>query len=398
MEIKIEKIDDFGRGIGYFNDKVTFIPKTVVGDLVDAKVVIDKKKYNVAKVNQIISPSKNRVDSTCPFYDKCGGCSMQNIEYRIELNYKLSKINNLLKKNKIDYEVKKIIKSKKRYNYRNKISLKIENGNIGYYEEFSHNLIEINNCELVMNSINDIIKDIHLLKIIDGTIIIRSNYKNELLLIIDTLKYEKEGLEVLIDKYKIAGVILNSKCIYGVDFFVDKVNDYLFKVSYNSFFQVNRYICSELFNIVKEVTVGTNNLIDLYCGVGTLGIVAKSNAKHVTGVEIVDNAIYNAKTNSIMNNVNNIDFICSDTNKIVDFIKGNDFVIVDPPRSGLTSKVIDSIKEYKVDKILYVSCDPNTLVRDLKSLLDMYEIKDFKLMDMFPNTYHVECVVVLKLK
>ena len=398
MKVKVEKIDDFGRGISYIDDKITFIHKTVPGDIVDVSIVIDKKKYNVAKVNEIVEKSKNRIDSICPFYLECGGCSMQNLEYRIELEYKLDKINNLLRKNKIDYQVNKIIKSKKRFNYRNKISLKIENGQVGYYEELTHNLIEINNCDLVCKTINDIIKDINNLEIKSGTMIIRSNSKNELLLIIDTDSYNKNGLKLLIDRYKIAGIILNKKCIHGVDFFVDKIGDYLFKISYNSFFQVNRYTCSELFDLVNEYTKDSKNVIDLYCGVGTLGIVAKNNCEHVLGVEIVDNAIYNAKTNSIMNNVTNIDFVCSDTNKIVDFIKDSDFVIVDPPRSGLTDKVIDGIKKYKVDKILYVSCDPNTLVRDLKSLLEDYDITDYKLLDMFPGTYHVESICILERK
>ena len=235
MRVQIEKIDDFGRGISYIDDKITFIPKTVPGDIVDASVVIDKKKYNVAKVNEIIDKSKNRIDSICPFYLECGGCSMQNLEYRIELEYKLDKINNLLRKNKIDYQVNKIIKSKKRFNYRNKISLKIENGQVGYYEELTHNLIEINNCDLVCKAINDIIKDIDTLEIKSGTMIIRSNYKNELLLIIDTDSYNKNGLKLLIDRYKIAGIILNKKCIHGVDFFVDKIGEYLLPVFYVTF-------------------------------------------------------------------------------------------------------------------------------------------------------------------
>ena len=396
MKVKIEKIDDFGRGIAYIDDKITFIPKTIPGDVVDVSIINNKKKYNVAKINEIIENGKNRIDSICPFYLECGGCSMQNLEYRLELEYKLDKINNLFKKSKIDYQVKKIIKSKKRFNYRNKISLKIENGSIGYYEEFTHNLIEINNCDLVCKSINDIIKDLNFLEIIDGAIVIRSNYKNELLLIIETDNYNENGLKLLIDRYKIAGIILNKKCIYGVDFFVDKIGDYIFKISYNSFFQVNRYTCGELFNLIKEYTKDSKNIIDLYCGVGTLGMVAKENCDSALGVEIVDNAIYNAKTNSVMNNITNIDFVCSDTNKIVDFIKDKDLVIVDPPRSGLTSKVIDSIKKYKVKKIIYVSCDANTLIRDLNSLLSDYDIEDIKLLDMFPGTYHVETICVLE--
>ena len=398
MNVKIEKMDDFGRGIAYINDKVVFVPKTIVDDIVDIKIMSEKKKYSIAKVNEIINPSKLRIPFKCPYFDICGGCSLQNVEYRIELEYKLQKINNLLKKNKIDYQVKDIIKSAKRYNYRNKVSLKIEDNIIGYYEKDTHNIVEINKCFLLNDAINDVIDDLPRLSIINGSVIIRSNLKGELLLIIYTDKLNKDGIKYLVNKHRISGIVLNDKCIFGSDFLVDKIDDYKFKISYNSFFQVNPYICKELFKIVKDYTKDANNLIDLYSGVGTLSIVAKENASSVLGVEIIDNAAINAKTNAMLNGVSNISFIASDTNKIISYLEGKDFVIVDPPRGGLTSKVIEGIKKYQVKNILYVSCDPNTLMRDLNLLLTDYKIIEFKLLDMFPNTYHVESVCVLEHK
>ena len=398
MNVKIEKMDDFGRGIAYIDDKVVFVPKTIVDEIVDIKIMIEKKKYSIAKVNEIINPSKLRIPFKCPYFDICGGCSLQNVEYRIELEYKLQKINNLLKKNRINYQVKDIIKSAKRYNYRNKVSLKIEDNIIGYYEKDTHNIVEINKCFLLNDAINDVIDDLPRLSIINGSVIIRSNLKGELLLIIYTDKLNKDGIKYLVNKHRISGIVLNDKCIFGSDFLVDKIDDYKFKISYNSFFQVNPYICKELFKIVKDYTKDANNLIDLYSGVGTLSIVAKENASSVLGVEIIDNAAINAKTNAMLNGVSNISFIASDTNKIISYLEGKDFVIVDPPRSGLTSKVIEGIKKYQVKNILYVSCDPNTLMRDLNLLLTDYKIIEFKLLDMFPNTYHVESVCVLEHK
>lgn len=398
MNVKIEKMDDFGRGIAYIDDKVVFVPKTIVDDIVDIKIMSEKKKYSIAKVNEIVNPSKLRIPFKCPYFDICGGCSLQNVEYRIELEYKLQKINNLLKKNRINYQVKDIIKSAKRYNYRNKVSLKIEDNIIGYYEKDTHNIVEINKCFLLNDAINDVIDDLPRLSIINGSVIIRSNLKGELLLIIYTDKLNKDGIKYLVNKHRISGIVLNDKCIFGSDFLVDKIDDYKFKISYNSFFQVNPYICKELFKIVKDYTKDANNLIDLYSGVGTLSIVAKENASSVLGVEIIDNAAINAKTNAMLNGVSNISFIASDTNKIISYLEGKDFVIVDPPRSGLTSKVIEGIKKYQVKNILYVSCDPNTLMRDLNLLLTDYKIIEFKLLDMFPNTYHVESVCVLEHK
>lgn len=398
MNVKIEKMDDFGRGIAYIDDKVVFVPKTIVDDIVNIKIMSEKKKYSIAKVNEIINPSKLRIPFKCPYFEICGGCSLQNVEYRIELEYKLQKINNLLKKNRINYQVKDIIKSAKRYNYRNKVSLKIEDNIIGYYEKDTHNIVEINKCFLLNDAINDVIDDLPRLSIINGSVIIRSNLKGELLLIIYTDKLNKDGIKYLVNKHRISGIVLNDKCIFGSDFLVDKIDDYKFKISYNSFFQVNPYICKELFKIVKDYTKDANNLIDLYSGVGTLSIVAKENASSVLGVEIIDNAAINAKTNAMLNGVSNISFIASDTNKIISYLEGKDFVIVDPPRSGLTSKVIEGIKKYQVKNILYVSCDPNTLMRDLNLLLTDYKIIEFKLLDMFPNTYHVESVCVLEHK
>ena len=303
-----------------------------------------------------------------------------------------------MKKNRINYQVKDIIKSAKRYNYRNKVSLKIEDNIIGYYEKDTHNIVEINKCFLLNDAINDVIDDLPRLSIINGSVIIRSNLKGELLLIIYTDKLNKDGIKYLVNKHRISGIVLNDKSIFGSDFLVDKIDDYKFKISYNSFFQVNPYICKELFKIVKDYTKNANNLIDLYSGVGTLSIVAKENASSVLGVEIIDNAAINAKTNAMLNGVSNISFIASDTNKIISYLEGKDFVIVDPPRSGLTSKVIEGIKKYQVKNILYVSCDPNTLMRDLNLLLTDYKIIEFKLLDMFPNTYHVESVCVLEHK
>lgn len=397
MEVEIKKLDDFGRGIGFINDKIVFVPKTIIGDIANINIVVEKKNYCIGELINIVKPSKLRTDAKCPFFNVCGGCSLQNIEYRIELVYKLDKVNNLLKKNKIDYEIKEIIKSDKQFNYRNKVSLKIENGKLGYYESETHNIVEIGYCLLLANPINEVLKDISSLNIINGELTIRSNYKGELLIII----YSKDILssyESIINNHKVAGIILNNEVIYGSDFFVDKIEDYIFKVSYDSFFQINPYICSKIFQYINIFTLDAKNLIDLYSGVGTLSIVSAHHVKSVLGVEIVKNAVSNAQTNALMNNLENVSFIESDTDKITENIKGKDFVIVDPPRSGLTKNIIDSVIDYKVENMIYISCDPLTLIRDLKLLLNDYEIKDMKLLDMFPNTYHVESIVVLNKK
>jgi len=398
MKIEIVKFDNSGRGIGYINDKIIFVPKTVPGDIVNVEIIKEKKNYLEGNLLEIVKPSRIRQEPKCPFFDKCGGCDLMHISLSESLEYKLNKVNEILKRNNIEYDVKEIFKSDNCFNYRDKVSLKIQDGKVGFYRNDTHMLVEINYCYICKDAINDLIKDIKLLNIKNGEIIIRCNYNNELLLIINTLD-EIKNINKLVDNHKIVGIINNDKLIYGEDYFIDKINDYLFKVSYNSFFQVNPYICSKLFNLIEKYTKDSKKVIDLYSGVGTLSVVASKNSNEVLGVEIIENAVIDANLNKCLNKRNNLEFICEDTKNILNRITNEyDTIILDPPRSGVLKNVLEKIMEEKIDKIIYVSCDPNTLVRDLKILEDSYKIESFKLMDMFPETEHVESIVVLENK
>ena len=398
MEVEIVKFDNNGRGIAYLNDKIIFVPKTVPGDIVNVEITLEKKNYMEGRVLNIIKPSKLRKDIICPYFNKCGGCDLMHISLSEMLDYKLDKVNNIFKSNNIDYVVKDIIKSKEIYNYRNKVTLKIVDKEIGFYEQDTHLLVKIDYCYLCQNIINNIIKDLSKLNITNGIITIRSNYKDEILLIIDTTD-KLDNIDYLVNNYKIAGIILNDKLVYGEDFFIDNINDYLFKISYNSFFQVNPYICSELFNLIEDNTKRSNKVLDLYSGVGTLSIVSSTNAKSVVGVEIIDNAVKDSYVNKCINKKDNIEFICSDTKKVIDKITSDyDTVIVDPPRSGVDKNVLNKIIDSNINKIIYVSCNPITLARDLKILEEYYYIENIKLLDMFPNTEHVESFCILERK
>ena len=396
MNIEIVKFDNNGRGIGYVDGKIIFVPKTVPGDIVNVKVTIEKKNYLEGKLTNIIKPSKMRSKTPCPLFEKCGGCDLMNISISNMLEYKLAKVNDILKCNKIDYDVKKIVKSEKQYNYRNKVTLKIIDGKIGYFENDSHSLVEIDNCLLCSKTINEILSDLKLFEILNGEITIRVNYKNELLLSINT-KEKVKNIEKLADKYLITGIVLNDKVVYGQDYFIDKVNDYLFKVSYNSFFQINPYICSELIKILKKETGESQNILDLYCGVGVLGISCAQNSKSITGIEINENSIRDALINKSLNNINNATFICSDTKKVLEKITGDfECIIFDPPRSGVDKNVLQKVIDEKIKRIVYISCNPITLVRDLTYLHQFYDIADITLLDMFPNTEHCESVCLLE--
>ena len=390
MNLKIEKLDDFGRGITYLDGKVTFVKNAVIGDIVDIVITKSKKKYNEAIIKKIVKPSDKRVEPICPYFNECGGCVLQNLNYDDGLLFKKDKVINYFKKNKLDLNPL-VIKCNK-YNYRNKITLKIVNGNIGYYESNSHKIIPILTCAIAYEKINDTISLIKNFNILNGEVIIRCNYKEEILIAItsnDEINIDYNNL----DK-SIVGIILNDKTIYKNNYFYEKVNDLVYKVSYNSFFQVNIEIAKELFSLVSNNIQENEIVLDLYSGVGTFSLSC-SKAKKVYGVEIVENAILNARENALLNHKKNVEFILSDASKIVDIDFEFNKLIVDPPRAGLSKEVINFINEKLPEKIIYISCDYHTQVRDINLLPDYKIIKSY-VCDMFPHTYHVETVCVLE--
>jgi 23S rRNA (uracil1939-C5)-methyltransferase len=307
-------------------------------------------------------------------------------------DYKLEKSKDILKKfADIDKEIK-LVKSNKDLYYRNKISLKVENYKWGYYNNSTHEFVEVNNCLLANNSINDIIHKKDFLNIKDGSITIRCNYNNEIL--IDIKSDEKVTFNNV--PSNLIGIVVNDKTIYGENYFYDIIGDMKFKISYNSFFQINNYIASEIFKLLK-VNLSGEKLLDLYCGVGTLGLSVKDNFKRIVGIEKIENAILNAKGNALNNGVCNTEFYAGDTAKILSELNYDfDTVIVDPPRSGLNKETIDLILDINPNTICYVSCDQITLSRDLKILSDNYYISKINVLDMFPNTYHIETLCILK--
>ena len=396
--MNIERLDDLGRGIGYLDGKITFIPWTIPGDVVEVIVTENHKKYNVAKVKQFIKYSEKRIQPPCPYFTKCGGCTLQNLAYNDTLEYKVKKIKNIFKKNKIDINLE-IIANSNPYNYRNKISLKVIHGKIGFFENSTHQLVEIDGCIISNQALNKCIPLIEKMNIINGSITIRCNQNEEILIIIESQDNLKIDIDSLKKEIKLVGIIINDKTFYGKNYLFERINNILFKVSYDSFFQVNPSVASKLFQIVKDNISLNDKVLDLYCGVGTLSLMAAANAKSVVGIEIVPNAILNAIFNASINSVDNTCFVLNDVSEAVSKIS-LDFnkVIVDPPRRGLTKEAIEVLLKIRPEKIIYVSCDPQTLVRDCKLLSENYDIEKSYILDMFSYTYHVECVCLLKLR
>ena len=397
MEVKIEKLDDFGRGICYVDKKVTFVPNTIPNDLVEIKITKEFKNYNEGKLINILIPSKKRIEPKCPYFSKCGGCVLQNMNYKDTLKYKKEKVINIFKKNKLEINPI-VIENANYYNYRNKISLKVIDKKIGYYEPKSHSIVEIDSCLVASNSINKTIQLIKKMNIINGLVTIRCNKNDEILIIIKSKDKLNIDVDSIKENIKLVGIVINNKLFYGEDFLYENINGIFYKISYDSFFQVNPYIASKIFDIIKENINSNETVLDIYSGVGTLSLTASTVAKKVIGIEIVENAVLNAIHNAKINKINNVDFLLNDATKAI--TKLNlffDKVIVDPPRAGLTKTVIDTIKKIKPKEIIYVSCDPQTLVRDIKLLSDLYIINKFYIEDMFSFSYHVESVCILKI-
>jgi len=392
MQVHIDRMDHFGNGIGNINGKIIFVKGALPGETVDVTITKDKKSFMEGTINTIIYKSSKRVEPFCKYFGVCGGCSLCHLNYENTLEYKKERVKNIL--SKFDIPKINVIRNENDLYYRNKIELKIVDGKLGFYEKNTHNLIEIKECKVTKKSINKSFEFVKNMTLENANVTIRANYNDEVLIIIDS----KEKPVILNpEDYKIVGIVLNDKCIYGQDNFMEKINNLFFTVSYNSFFQVNNYINLELFNLIKENIVG-KTVLDLYSGVGTLSIVASKVVDKVYSIEVIPNAVKNALINAKINKCDNINFILGKVEDKIGFINDKiDTIIVDPARAGLDKKTIEVINNICPQRIIYVSCDTQSLANNLVDLAN-YEIKKFYILDMFSYTYHIECFCILDRK
>ena len=392
MEVKIIDLDHKGNGIARIDNKIIFIPKCVPGDIVDIEVIKTHKKYDEGRVLKLISSSDNRIDTICPYYNICGGCNISSLNYSKQLEYKKNKIINIFKRY-LNLDIRpEIIGSNNRYEYRNKITFQSRNGVVGLVS-IDNELIDISECLLVSEKVNELYKKICLEDLSKVNKIIIKECDNGLILDI-------EGT-INIDNIKdmCLSIYCDNECVYNNECGYINIGDIKYRVSKDSFFQVNSSNITRLYDVVLEYGEfkNTDNVIDLYCGVGSISLYISKYVNSVLGIEIIEDAIMDAKENAKLNNINNVDFVCGDVSKLVDDNVSGNIVVVDPPRIGLDNHTIDVLNNINIDKLIYVSCDPMTLVRDLGKL-DNYEMKDITLVDMFPNTHHVESVILLQKK
>ncbi len=389
LVVKIENLDHFGRGIAKVNNMPIFVENSLIDEEVEIIVTKEKKNYMEGIVDKYIKTSPIRVVSKCPYYDNCGGCDLLHLSYEEQLKYKENKVKEIIKKFS-DLECVNSIVGSKQFNYRNKITLQV-NKEIGYFKKKTNDIIAIDKCLLVDDKINKIIVELKKLDISKiNKIVIRVTNLESMVVFYGNIT-SKINLDV-------DTIIVNNKVIKGNGYIKENINGLNFIISPTSFFQVNNIGMINIYNKVLNYIDG-GNVLDLYCGTGTIGIYVSKKANNVLGIELNKEAIKDAQINKKLNNIKNIDFISGDVGTILS--RNNfkaDIVIVDPPRAGLDSNSINNIIKINPNKIIYVSCDPVTLARDLNILKEYYDVLEITPFDMFSNTYHVECVCLLKLR
>ena len=394
MKIKIDKLDNYGRGICYINDKICFVEDALPNEEVEIEITKENSKYIEAKTKKVYESSPIRTEVDCVYSNVCGGCNLNHICYNEENKFKKEKVRDLLKKYAhINPEVIEKMVYHDRNHYRNKILLHGDKDSLGLYKKNSNSIVPIQECLLVNPKINEIIK---LLQKEDNKIeevlIKTSNDNSKIMISMKGQIVNQKDLEKYCNVLKI-----NDDFITKEKEIETTIGSKKYIESINSFFQINNTLTKELYDEVLN-SIKDNHYkkaLDLYCGTGTIGIYISDNVDRILGIDSNESNIKDALRNKELNHCTNIEFIHSKVEDKIDQFKDIDLIIVDPPRAGLDEKTRKVLLDILPEKIIYVSCDPVTLSRDLNELQEKYEVKKVKPFNMFPRTYHVETVSVL---
>lgn len=433
-----------GEGIAKIDNFTIFVPGAIKGEQVKILIVKVLTSHAFGKVLEILKTSTNRVLVDCSTYKRCGGCNLRHIKYEETLNIKQNTVQSLVNKSlKQKINVEPTLGMENPYHYRNKLQYPVgldKNGNpkMGVFASRTHEIIPVDKCFIQNEKAEEIAKYIFdfwknknwsiydentgsgLLRHIIVKVGIKTNQFMCVLVINGKKIPEQEKLvkSIVAEFEEVKSIILNVNMkktnvilgqdninIFGDGFIQDRLGEYVFNISPLSFYQVNPIQAERLYELaVEKANISKDDIVfDLYCGIGTISIFMSRFAKMVYGVEIVKEAVQAAKENARINNVDNVEFFAGDVEKVLEDMMVNkniipDIVMVDPPRRGLDRRSIDNILRIKPKRLVYISCNPATLVRDIGMLEDEYIVGGVKPVDMFPFTGHVECVAVLCLK
>lgn len=440
-KVNITSINSSGFGVCRVEGVVCFVAGGVTGDELEIKIIKSKKNYNIGKIEKIITPSPKRQENDCSVFKKCGGCVYRHVKYKDELEIKESSVRDAFERigHFENINLRPIISAESSLRYRNKAQYPVRNENGKFYAGFfasrTHEIVPCDDCLLQPEIFSEIVKEVctwaennnissfdertgkgalrHIyLRIAEATdevmltlVTAQKKIKNqdELVKIITEKFPEVKSIVLNINPEK-TNVILGKKCInlFGKGYITDILCDTKIKISPLSFYQVNRLQAQKLYEKAREYMgeVKGKNVIDLYCGTGTIGLCTAKDAERLIGVEIIPEAIEDAKQNAELNSRKNAEFICGDAEKAAEVLKEKnikaDIIIVDPPRKGLTPKLIETISTFDPERVVYVSCDPATLARDCEIFRNYgFEIIEATPVDLFPRTAHCETVALL---
>lgn len=450
VTITIEDISNNGEGIGKYNGYTLFVKDTVVGDVAEVKVIKAKKTYGYGKLLSLVSPSPDRVKARCPIARQCGGCQIQEMSYESQLRFKEKLVvNNLERLGGIfpgTYELEPIIGMEEPWHYRNKAQFPVgldKNGRIvmGFYAGRTHSIIETKECflgdqvnEQILAAVREFMEENHVSAYDEEKhtgvvrhVLIRKGFQTGQIMVCIVVNDEKlKSPEKLVEKlYKFAGmtsisisvnrektnVIMGNtiKTLWGKSYIEDIIGDIRYQISPLSFFQVNPVQTEKLYAKALEYAglTGKETVWDLYCGIGTISLFLAKNSRRVYGVEIIPQAIENARENARINGIENAEFFVGKAEEVLpEFYEREmkqtgekptaDVIVVDPPRKGCDEVLLQTIISMEPKQVVYVSCDSATLARDLKFLREKgYEVKKVQAVDQFGHTVHVETVVLL---
>ena len=441
-EVRIEDMGHDGAGIGKINGYPLFVKDALIGDVAEVKIIKAKKNYAYARLMHLITPSPHRVTPRCPVARQCGGCQIQALDYGQQLLFKKHMVENNLRRigGLTDVEVLPVLGMDVPYRYRNKAQFPIgtdKDGNpvAGFYAGRTHSIIPCKDCMLgeavnaeILSLVLDHMKKYHIPAYDEITgeglvrhVLIRSAFATGERMVCLVLNGDQiPGQEELAEQLrKISGmtsvmgninrersnVILGNRVflIWGKTYITDKIGDVSYQISPLSFYQVNPVQTQKLYETALSYAglTGTETVWDLYCGIGTISLFLARKAKKVYGVEIVPQAIADARRNAKLNNIQNAEFFVGKSEEVLPaYYQKNggtaDVIVVDPPRKGCDETLLDTITRMAPARVVYVSCDPATLARDLKYLCGRgYQVEKVQPVDMFGHTVHVETVVLM---